>query len=70
MAFESGLQSFFERALHARLHEQLSHLRSMASRSLRVEPLVEGIFEKYAMDADRKATWTRRDDRGALREEE
>lgn len=46
MGFESSLRNYYERALQARMHEQLSPMRTMASKVLRLDPLVEGVFQE------------------------
>jgi hypothetical protein len=64
MAFESGLRDFFERSLTVRLDEQISQLKSPASKRLNLDQIVKGLSHKAAMDANSRATWARRDDRG------
>ena len=65
MGMQSGLRDFFMRALHARLDEQIGRLRSFASKKLGVDQVIEDVFSRAAMDARRRSTWARRDDRGA-----
>lgn len=63
MHFESGLRDFYVRALHARLQEQVGSIKSLASKALGVDRLIDEIFTKAETDARLRATWGRRDDR-------
>jgi len=65
MAMESGLRDFFARALYSCLDQQVERLKSFASRFLGVDRVLEDIFGKAGMDALRRSTWPRRDDRSA-----
>ncbi len=65
MGVQRGLEDFFTRALHTCLQEQIGRMKSFASRRLGLSAMLDDIFDMAAMNARRRTTWARRDNRGA-----